>query len=243
MPDRTEAVHGQGATDMITIALPDVATYGEARRQVLALVDGIDEATATTPVSACPGWSVHDVVSHLTGIADDVLAGRMAGLGSPAWTAAQVEARRGTPLEGVCSEWAQLSAPFEQLLADQPELALAAAADAVIHEYDIRQALGKAGDPNSEGIRATARRYAELFAKRTREAGLGEVAVSTTEGDTLVEVADPVITVEGPAFDLLLALTGRCSRDDVLRLRWSRNPADVLAYMTPYGPHPAEANR
>jgi uncharacterized protein (TIGR03083 family) len=242
MPDRTGAIHGQGKTDMITIALPDVATYGECRRQVLSLVDGVDEAAAGTPVRACPGWSVHDVISHLTGIADDVLAGRMAGLGSPAWTAAQVEARRGKPLEAVCSEWLQLSERFEQLLEDQPELALAAAADAVIHEHDIRHALGQPGDPNSAGIRATARRYAELFAKRTSEAGRGEVGVSTTEGDTLVEVSQPVITVEGPAFDLLLALTGRCSKDDVLALRWSRDPSDVLAYMTPYGPYPAKRN-
>lgn len=225
---------------MSTISLPDVDTYAEARTRILTLVAGLDAEAAATPVPACPGWSVHDVVAHLTGIADDVLAGRMAGLGSPEWTAAQVDARKNRPLEQVCQEWRSLTEAFDRLLADQPALGLAASADAVIHEYDLRQALGQPGDHASPSIRATARRYADIFAQRVHDAGLGPLAVRTTEGDTLVDAENPVISVEGPAFELLQAMTGRRTLREVLALNWSGNPDEILVHLTPYGPLPAE---
>src|SRR5260370_964850 len=50
--------------------------------------------------------SVHDVVAHLAGTVTDVLGGRLDGVGSDPWTAAQVGTRRDMPiaaLVGVCA--------------------------------------------------------------------------------------------------------------------------------------------
>ncbi len=41
---------------------------------------------------------LHDALAHLVGVAVDLQAGNLDGVGSEDWTAAQVDARRGAPV-------------------------------------------------------------------------------------------------------------------------------------------------
>ena len=69
---------------------------------------------------ACPGWTVHDVVAHLSGAVDDALQGRMEGAPSPAWTARQVEARHDQSVAAILAEWERsLDAPERDRLEAQ----------------------------------------------------------------------------------------------------------------------------
>jgi uncharacterized protein (TIGR03083 family) len=242
---------------MPTVTLPDTDTYAASRSRIIALVEPLSADRASRLVGTCPGWTVHDVVAHLTGIADDVLAGRVAGLGSPAWTAAQVDARRGRTTAAVCAEWASLGPRFDALLRDQPPLALAAAADAVVHELDLADALAlpiadgsvdAGGDPadpgtagRSLGIRQAARRYAELSAGRVAEAGLGTITIESAEGDVLVDGGpDAAFAVTAPALDLLEVFTGRRTLRQAQDLDWTGDVAAVVPHLSPYGPLPVE---
>ena len=66
----------------------DVASlYASGRGNVTSLVQGSTQLELDRPCPATPGWSLKDVVGHLTGVAADVVAGRMDGAGKPAWTA------------------------------------------------------------------------------------------------------------------------------------------------------------
>jgi uncharacterized protein (TIGR03083 family) len=224
-----------------TVARPDVAVYARTRGRLIELARGLSATDADREVASCPGWTVSDVVSHLAGIADDVLAGRLDGLGSPAWTDAQVVARRGRSIGAVCAEWAELAPAFEALMQDQPAIGLAAAADAVMHEIDVNAALGRVGDRSSVDVRSAARRYAELAAQRVAAAGQGPIALHTEEGDDLTGgVGGAVLSLTAPAFDILLSLTGRRSGAAILALPWSGDPGPVVELLSPYGPLPAE---
>jgi uncharacterized protein (TIGR03083 family) len=246
----SRATHEREPT-MPTVNLPDTDTYVAARRRIIAVAEDLPADRATRPVATCPGWTVHDVVAHLTGIADDVLAGRMAGLGSPGWTAQQVEARRERTIREVCAEWTSLSDAFDALLRAQPPLALAAAADAVVHELDLADALGRpigGDDPTdptttgrSLGIRQAARRYAELSAGRLAEAGLGSITIESTEGDLFVD-GGPRATcaVRAPALDLLEVFTGRRTLEQAVELPWTGDAEAVIPHLSPYGPLPVE---
>jgi uncharacterized protein (TIGR03083 family) len=240
---------------MPTVNPPDTDTYAASRSRIIALADALSAEQAARPVPTCPRWTVHDVVAHLTGIADDVLAGRLAGLGSPAWTAAQVDARRGRTTADVCAEWTSLGPAFDGLLRAQPPLALAAAADAVVHELDLADALGRpivghdraddSTDPTtagrSLGIRQAARRYAELSAGRVAEAGLGSITIESTEGDVFVDAGpDADFAVKAPALDLLEVFTGRRTLEQALQLAWTGDAAAVIPHLSPYGPLPVE---
>ena len=64
--------------------------YQETRERVIALMTGPNDAAWNTAVAACPGWSVRDVVAHMTGVAEDWASGRLTGLPTDEQTAAQV---------------------------------------------------------------------------------------------------------------------------------------------------------
>jgi Mycothiol maleylpyruvate isomerase N-terminal domain len=73
-----------------TKALGELGTvYEGGRRRIVELVADLDDRSAATPVSACPEWSVHDVIAHLAGVCADIMAGNVAGAATDPWTAAQ----------------------------------------------------------------------------------------------------------------------------------------------------------
>src|SRR3954454_19707892 len=81
--------------------------YEETRQRLIGLVR--DEASrdldsASAPVPACAGWRVRDVIAHLSGLATDIAAGNIDGAATDAWTAAQVDARRGMSVDEVLDE-------------------------------------------------------------------------------------------------------------------------------------------
>ena len=51
--------------------------YCETKDRIVGLLDDPDAAQWNRPVPACPGWSVRDVVAHLTAVALDLLDGRL----------------------------------------------------------------------------------------------------------------------------------------------------------------------
>ena len=72
--------------------------YRETRERLTALVAGLGEAEPGTPVPACPGWAVADVIGHLAAIPEDALAGSLTGPPSEEETAAQVNRFRSRPM-------------------------------------------------------------------------------------------------------------------------------------------------
>ena len=121
--------------------------YGQCRERVVELTTALSDDDAATPVPACPGWTVHDLVAHLCGVADDALNDRMDGAPSPAWTARQVDARKDKSVTDILDEWTGLAATFETL-----PLPFQAVADVACHEQDLRGALHVPGFRDSEAM-------------------------------------------------------------------------------------------
>ncbi|MGH2809145.1 MAG: maleylpyruvate isomerase N-terminal domain-containing protein, partial [Actinomycetota bacterium] len=95
------------------------AIYEDLRQQMLGLVGGLDDP-GSIPVPACPRWSVHDLIAHLSGACADVLAGNLAELASDEWTDVQVRARRGLSFSEVVAEWNELGPQIAALVDDFP---------------------------------------------------------------------------------------------------------------------------
>src|SRR5690349_1912685 len=91
--------------------------YAEGRRRVSALVRDLPPERADLPVPGCPQWRVKDVVSHLTGICADVLAGNIEGVATDPWTAAQVDARRDRSIAEIVAEWDEIAPQVEAIAA------------------------------------------------------------------------------------------------------------------------------
>ena len=82
---------------MADVPSPDVTTVGEnyrrSRGRLTALLEGADDAAWETPVPACPGWRVRDVLAHLVGVVEDALAGVISGPPTPVQIRLAVVAR------------------------------------------------------------------------------------------------------------------------------------------------------
>lgn len=207
--------------------------YRTARQQLVDLCRGLRDDEASRPVPACPGWAVKDVAAHVTGIAVDVLGGNLEGLGTDAWTARQVDSRRGRSLSEVLDEYVALGGALDELAATNPASALRMGRDVTVHEQDIRAALACPGNRSTDSIFAVCKSYAAGFVERVEAAALPAVAVEV-DGST-VGSSGATVVVSGNSFELLHTLTGRRSRRQAEALEWNGNHPAHVALMPTYG--------
>jgi len=190
--------------------------YAALRERVTAVVGAAPEATVEGPCPATPEWTVHDVLAHMVGVTSDVLAGRLDGIASDAWTAAQVDARRGVGAATMLGEWAANADGFDAAMRAAPDAAVGQALfDAATHELDIRHALGAPGGRDSEAL---AIGWEWLVSARTAAPAL---EVVTEDGARVVGAGDPVASVRASRFELFRATCGRRTRAEVEAYDWS----------------------
>lgn len=211
--------------------------YEESRTRVTKLVSAQDDAPGID-VPACPQWTVHDVVSHVTGVCADSISGNLDGVATDPWTDAQVRARRGRPTGDVLAEWGEVGPTFAGFLDDLDATGVQALTDLLTHEHDIRGAVGDTGGRDEPVIDRSVEflvRY--LIRPAVKEMGLPAVVVTdgATRWATTRDVPDDAVTLRGDRFELLRAMTGRRSERQIRALDWSGDPS---AYLPAFGRGP-----
>jgi uncharacterized protein (TIGR03083 family) len=210
--------------------------YQETRERIVGLI-GTDEArngaTGDEPVAACPGWSVRDVVSHVVGVAEDFVSGRLTGPPKDEQTAAQVARFAGHDMAGLLAAWTDAAAGLDRMaetVGMKPPLG-----DITSHEHDIRAAIGRPGARDSEAVwhssdqvLANLRTPVPLLVVvedgqyRSGPDGGSELCLRTTR------------------FEALRWRTGRRSRAQLAAMDWSGDPAPVLDHLYLFGPARAD---
>lgn len=210
--------------------------YRDTRERLTELLNDVGEAAAGIPVPSTPAWSLKDVVAHLCGLVTDWLDGNVDGYGTDAWTAAQVDPRREHSLQRVLDEWTEAAPKFEAKMAEPgtygyPEtMPYIATADLVVHEHDIRGALGRPGARDSMGVQLALKTYITGVRQRHAETGLGAMALRESDGrDWAIGTGAPAVTVSAPRFEIFRTLAGRRSRDRVLAYDWVGDVSDAYA--------------
>jgi uncharacterized protein (TIGR03083 family) len=197
----------------------------------------VTDADANRLVPGCPGWHVRDVVAHLVGLCGDWVEGRFDGYASDEWTAIHLGRFAGWTVEAMFDAWGRSVARFEELV-DSPFGATPARwafGDAVIHEADIRGALGAGRVPTEAvalGLRSSLARWEEVLER----ANVPAVRIVTS--DELWHVGPPddpdPAEVEVQSYEVFRALAGRRSRDQVVEWRWSRDASPIVEAGLPY---------
>lgn len=176
------------------------------RAELAGDLAGLDDRAWSTP-SLCAGWSVRDVLAHLTATAKLTPAGFLAGfVGSglrfDAMTAKGVARETaGTPADTLAEFRAQQLATVHP-----PGPLVAMVGEAIVHGEDIRRPLGITHAYPMAAVLEVADFFARsnlLIGAKKRIAGL-HLQASDAEWST---GSGPVVT--GPALSLLLAMTGR----------------------------------
>jgi uncharacterized protein (TIGR03083 family) len=212
--------------------------YAAGRARVTDLVMSIDPVQAEAPVPACPEWSVHDVVAHLTGVCADILAGNIEGVATDPWTAAQVAPRRSRPLDEVLKEWSEIAPQVEAFADNFPGRAADQwVADLATHEHDVRGALSRPGARDSDAIEVGLDFLVTMFLESSLAArSLPALRVRAGERQWVVGGdGDALAELEAAPFELFRALTGRRSPAQIRGYRWDGDPAVYLPAFD-YGP-------
>jgi len=177
--------------------LPDdqvCEAYRRTRQSVLDLLDATPESSADLVVLACPDWTVQQTFSHLVGVPEDLLAGRMEGITSDTWTNAQVQRHAGESLAQLRSALEATIASFDAILPGIPypsnsQLVM----DALAHELDLREALSLECDESSLALSVSKAWLLDMIERR------GPSAIAGIESAGCSDL------------DIVRALTGRCS--------------------------------
>lgn len=209
--------------------------YAELRDEFsrLMLAASADELAVVVP--QCPDWTAQDVLAHVVGITDDFVNGRLEGVGSDPWTEAQVVSRRGRTAREICEEWESLGSAIDERTASEPFLGVRLTADLVTHLHDVLTAWGRRGDRDSAAVRMGLDRYGPFFCERAAAAGLPPVEVRAGGRRWCSADEEPAAVLQGSAFELLRAFSGRRSAAQVLAMEWTGDPDPYVAVVTPYG--------
>jgi hypothetical protein len=185
------------------------AAYIELRARIVAILRDLPESAGGVVVPHCPAWSVRELASHLLGVPDDIINGRMEGVATDAWTQVQVERHRDKSLREVADQLEGMSAQFDPMLPHFPAMALSQMTmDAVTHEHDLRHAVSRSGARDSRAVVAGVAWLRQWVSRRD------------------VPTGNSLFSGEISDFEILRSLTGRRSRIQVEKLGLS---FDVVA--------------
>jgi uncharacterized protein (TIGR03083 family) len=209
--------------------------YGDSRARLLALVGGLDEPGLATPVPACPGWRVRDVVGHLAAVGEDVLEGRLTGPPTEEQSAAQVARYAGRPFGDVLARWDELAPSFAAAI-DGFEV-WPAVLDVATHEQDIRGALDAPGARDTEVVRLGSDRLLTWL----RPPAPLRVVVEDGSYEVGLEGLSPpdggaTILLTTDRFEAFRWRLGRRSRRQLADLDWTGDPSPVLDHLVVFGP-------
>lgn len=189
--------------------------YRLARGRMSDVVAGAGADIANLRVGACPAWSVKDLFSHVTGIAADLAAGNRPQGDAQVWVDHQVTERSGVSLLDVITEWTEVAPTFESMIAARPDRLWGLTYDLVVHEHDLRTALGDRSQRTSDGVMLAARLGLRLAAMDLNARNLPGVRVVIDGESCDVGEHDPVATLSGSAFDMLRVLGSRRTIDEI----------------------------
>jgi uncharacterized protein (TIGR03083 family) len=193
-----------------------VQAYLEFRSRIVSLIREIPESQASLPVPLCPDWEVSSLISHIVGIPEDIVAGRMDGVGTEAWTQAQVDRHEGESLSQLADISLSTAAEFDVVLPHIPSpVNSQLVMDAIAHEHDLRHAVGRAGAQDSAAV----------------DVALGYLLnmVDTIAPGRSQELSDSGVS----RYELMRSLSGRRSIDQMNQLGLDGSQISTLLKGTP----------
>lgn len=211
--------------------------YRGCRERLAEIVVGLRDDELNQQVPACPDWSVRDLTAHIVGVAADFSVGNLEQVGSDEWTSAQISTRSGRSISDLIEEWTKLAEQVEPT-ADliPPGAAQMLVGDAVTHEHDVRGSVARVGARDSDAVGIGLDRYIRLFGKRVKDAELPSVIVRAGDREWQAGVRDPEAELRGGAFELLRALTGRRTIDEIAALKWAGDASLYTPLFSTYPP-------
>jgi uncharacterized protein (TIGR03083 family) len=211
--------------------MPDYGTtYRESQGRIMALVNN---QNADLPVPACPGWTVKDVVAHLSGVLDDHRKGDLDGAPGSPWTAAQVASRRHRSLSEIGAEWHILGNTSPHAFQNQGNVLVA---DIISHEFDIKGAIGNTQHRDLLAVRSATLFFLSGVDRMFRQNGISPLRILVEDKPLDLGEGEPRGSVEMGWWETMRVVSGRRSADQVRSLTWTGDPGQWIDHLFVFGP-------
>jgi uncharacterized protein (TIGR03083 family) len=213
-----------------------VEEWSRAQQRVIELVADLPPERAGLRVPACPDWTVRDLLSHMVGLGVDVVAGDEPDDHNATWTGKHVIERRDRDVKQLVAEWQAVAEPLRTWMRANNARPLG---DVIIHEQDVRGALGVPGGQDTDGVRAIRERFAGRFAPRVADLPPIALVGGTWTWTSRGSAEDAAVVLRAPDFELARALVTRRS---AAQLRAWTARGDVTPYLDAFamlGPLPS----
>ena len=236
--------------------MADVADlYEQLRNEISELVAGLEPEALDTPVPATPGWTIKDVVTHLTADATCVITADFpreffVAFAEPSgivtlneWTARQSADREGRSLEELLQEWKTSAHEVTAMMREEkpwPEntqmfVDRIILTDLAVHHQDILGALGIERARESAPIKMGLSAYAVGMGWRIASAGIPPLRLDVGEKSYIAGDGEPNATVRASRFELFRAMSGRRSPEQIRAYEWDGDAEPYIPYFYPYG--------
>ena len=203
--------------------------YQDTKERICALLPKAGDPGWATSVPACPGWTMRDVVAHLTAVAEDWAAGALTGAPTDEQTAEHVARFADRTTTQLLQAWTAATSCLQRRAATDglsPPLG-----DITCHEHDIRGALDRAGARESAAVWHTSDRLIAMLQPSL------PVRITVEDGEYLCGSAEgPEIGLITTRFEALRWRTGRRSRAQLASMNWSGDPAPIIDELHLFGP-------
>ncbi len=235
---RVEATVGQVLGEGIDVGL----AYRDARLRVSEMVTiaelraamAAGDGVAQRLVPHCPDWTVRETLAHLVGIVDDAIHGKLDGVATEAWTAAQVVKRRDKTITELLGEWTTNAPLFEAVVSERGLALTQPVFDIAIHEHDLRHALQCAGARDSTAVVLGVRFAVDVLSRRMSNAALAPLQLVVDGQRLFPGIDDGATELRATAFDALRVCGSRRSERQIRALDWS-GPIPPVSTFTAFG--------
>ena len=219
------------------MALDDLGTiYRDARLDLVSFLATCEPGAEAAAVPCTPGWSVKDVVSHMVGILDDAMNGRLQGPPSAEQTARQVAVFADASLADVLAAWDAKAPAFEEALTALGFSFSAAAMDVVTHHHDIRGALARPGARDAETAAWAMQQTANRLRGLATASKVPPLCLVLDGREELCGEGATAATLAISSFELFRASLGRRSADQLRAMAWEGDPSPYVEVLPIFGP-------
>lgn len=203
--------------------------YRDTKERICTLLPSADHPSWAISVPACPGWTIRDVVAHMTAVAEDWADGTLSGAPTDEQTAEHVARFADRNTEQLLEAWTAATARLQRMAATDglsPPLG-----DIACHEHDIRGAIDRAGARESAAVWHTSDRLIPMLQPSR------PVRITVEDGEYLCGPAEgPEIGLITTRFEVLRWRTGRRSRAQLAAMNWTGDPAPIIEELFLFGP-------
>lgn len=237
--------------------MPDLAAaYEDARISMIELARSAGEAARTTRVPACPDWTIHDLVAHVTSIATKLSSGGVPGdlnlvlfwdddmsQRRDDFVDGALEERRNRSMDELIDEWNASATllgsmfrgetPFPE--GSPPLMEWVVVTDIGQHLQDLAGALGTTSARGALATGLSLRSYVEAMKLRAAHDKLPALRIRAGSREWVIGEGEPVATVTGEPFELARAAAGRRSPEQIRAYDWDGDPDPFLPLFYPYG--------